>query len=53
MEEAMKRVIVAVAIFLILAAGTALAASPVGQWNFKAFSGPDLTPGPRQGICFV
>jgi hypothetical protein len=53
MEEAMKRVIVTVAIFLILAAGTALAASPVGQWDFKGFSMPDLKPGPLQGICFV
>jgi hypothetical protein len=53
MEEAMKRVIVAVAIFLILAAGTALAASPIGQWDYKGFSMPGLQPGPVQGICFI
>ena len=53
MEEAMKRLIVAVAVFLILAAGTALAATPVGQWNFSGFRWPDLKAGPTQGICFV
>lgn len=49
----MKRVIVAVAIFLILAAGTALAATPVGQWNDKAYIWPDLKSGAMQGICFL
>ena len=49
----MKRVIVAVAVFLVLAAGTALAATPVGQWNFRGFDGPDHVQGPRQGICFA
>lgn len=49
----MKRVIVAVAIFLILAAGTALAATPVGQWNYRGYNWPDLKHGPVQGICFV
>ena len=49
----MKRVLVAVAIFLILASGTALAATPVGQWNYKAFNEPDLEKGPLHGICFV
>ena len=49
----MKRVTMTVAIFLILAAGTALAASPAGQWNYKGYIWPDLKPGPEQGICFV
>jgi len=49
----MKRVIVAVAIFLILAAGTALAASPVGQWDYRSFVGPNLTQEAKQGICFL
>lgn len=49
----MKRIITAVAIFLILAGGTALAASLNGQWNFTGFSEPDLKAGPVQKICFV
>jgi hypothetical protein len=53
MEEDMKRLIVAVAVFIILAAGSALAATPVGQWNLRGFDGPDHVPGPLQGICFV
>jgi hypothetical protein len=53
MEEAMKRVIMAVAVFLIIAAGTAFAATPVGQWNFTSYNDPNLKAGPLQGLCFV
>ena len=50
----MKRVIVAVAIFLILAGGTALAVSPVGQWNYRDYDErPGFPHGPLQGICLV
>jgi hypothetical protein len=52
MEEFMKRVITAVAIFLIISAGTALALSPVGQWNFTSYPA-NHNPAPTQGICFL
>jgi len=51
----MKRVIVAVAIFLILAGGTALAFElQPGQWSYRAYDErPGFLPGPKQGICFA
>jgi hypothetical protein len=38
---------------LIIGAGTASAASPVGQWSVTFYLEPGLTTGATQGICFL
>jgi hypothetical protein len=49
------KTVLASSVFLGMAFGTAasaMAASPVGQWNITFFLEPGLVPGSTQGICY-
>lgn len=49
------KTVLASSVFLGMAFGTAasaMAASPVGQWNITFFLEPGLVPGATQGICY-